>query len=245
MPTVATPELTQLPAGAVAFPDARDLFVADQQELAEHLLPLLSIDASLINPEWSGRLHLLCPIEPSEGLVGQLTENCGFDTELLKTNWIGLKLEDGRYRLCGNPRYFFLHPDNAQLPEPPYNGRADLQRHYAEERAAYQAARQRYQERGYLSWAQDAEQRLTFIDEMGGVAEGYGNWVETVEFPMDIVEATDDSGDIDIWPLSPAGRRFQHALSVPASHYGISGADLIVMFYEPVEGLVLFCFDWS
>ncbi|NBF10947.1 hypothetical protein [Pseudomonas sp. Fl4BN1] len=245
MPTIATPEFTQLPAGAVAFPDAKDLFVADQQELAEHLLPLLSIDASLINPEWSGRLHLLSPIEPCEGLVGELTENYGFDTELLKTNWIGLKLEDGRYRLCGDPRYFFLHPDNAQLPEPQRNLRTTLQRHYAKEHAAYQAARQLYQERGYLSWPEDAERRLSFIDEQGGVAEGYGNWVETVEFPMDVVEANDDSRDIDVWPLSPAGRRFQHALSVPACHYGITGADLIVMFYEPVEGLVLFCFDWS
>lgn len=245
MPTVATAHYTQLPPGAMAFPDAKDVFVADQQELAEHLLPLLSIDASLINPEWSGHLHLLSPIEPHEGLVGELTEHCGFGSELLKTNWIGFKIEHGRYRLCGDPRYFFLHPDNAQLPEPQRNLRSELQRHYAEQHAAYQTARQRYQQLGYLTWPEDDEQRLTFIDEIGGVAEGYGNWVETVEFPMDIVEATDDSGDIDVWPLSPAGRRFQHVLGAPAYHYGISGADLIVMFYEPVEGLVLFCFDWS
>ncbi|MGE8413540.1 MAG: hypothetical protein ACN6QY_14380 [Pseudomonas sp.] len=245
MPTIPTPEFNQLPAGAVAYPDARDLFVADQQELAEHLLPLLSFDASLINPEWSARLHLVNPIEPSGGLVGMFTEGQGFGSELLKTNWIGFKIEDGRYRLCGDPRYFFLHPGNAHLADPERNARADLQQHYTEQHAAYQAARQRYHELGHLTWPEDNGQKLNFIEEIGGVAEGYGNWVETVEFPMDIVEATDDSGDIDVWPLSPAGRRFQHVLGVPAYNYGISGADLIVMFYEPVEGLVLFCFDWS
>lgn len=245
MPTIQTPECTQLPAGAVAYPDAQEVFVADQQELTEHLLPLLSIDANLINPDWSGRLHLLSPIEPDEGLVGELTADCGFGSELLKTNWIGFKIENGRYRLCGDPRYFFLHPGNADLPEPRRNVRASLQSHYAQEHATYQASRQRYQELGRLTWPEDSDYHMTFIDQIAGIAEGYGNWVETVEFPMDIVEATDDSGDIDVWPLSPAGRRFEHALSVPASHYGISGADLIVMFYEPVEGLVLFCFDWS
>lgn len=242
MPTIQTPEFTQLPAGAVAYPDARELFVADQQELAEHLLPLLSIDASLINPEWSGRLHLLSPIEPDEGLVGELTDGYEFGSELLKTNWIGFKIENGRYRLCGSPRYFFLHGDNAELPESRRNQRANLQHHYRKQHAAYLTARQRHQELGYLTWPKDDKQRLAYIEEMGGVAEGYGNWVETVEFPMD-VEESDDS--CDIWPLSPAGRRFQHVLSVPAYHYGISGADRVVMLYEPVEGLVLFCFDWS
>ena len=88
MPTIQTPECTQLPAGAVAYPDAQEVFVADQQELAEHLLPLLSIDANLINPGWSGRLHLLSPIEPDEGLVGELTADCGFGSELLKLSLI-------------------------------------------------------------------------------------------------------------------------------------------------------------
>ncbi|MGC5703600.1 hypothetical protein J4P02_25730 [Pseudomonas sp. NFXW11] len=245
MPAVATPHFTQLPEGAIAYPDARELFVADQQELAEHLMPLLSIDACLINPEWTGRLHLLSPIEPDEGLVGELTEGYDFGSELLKTNWIGFKIENGRYRLCGNPRYFFLHADNADLPESHSNQRAHLQRHYATENADYQASRQRYRQLGYLTRPGEPTRHLTFIAEIGGVADGYGNWVGSAKFPMDKITTTDGSGDIDIWPLSPAGRRFQHALSVPVVHYGISGADMLLMFYEPVEGLVLFSYDWT
>ncbi|WP_347900720.1 hypothetical protein [Pseudomonas purpurea] len=245
MPTATSPDFTRLPEHAIAFPEASDVFVADQQELAQHMLALLSIDASSINPQWSGRLHLLSPVEPYEGLVGDLTENMGFDGELLKTNWIGFKLESGRYRLCGDPRYFFLHPDNKDLPEVHPGVRDELQQHYLTEHAAYQEARRSYRERGYLTWSAQGGKRYTFFDELGGEAQGFANWVETVKFPMDIIPADDHSGDYSVWPLSPAKRRFQHVLSVPAVHYGISGADMIVMFYEPVDGLVLFTFDWT
>lgn len=246
MLTATFPDFTRLPDGAIAFPEAAEVFVVDQQELARHLQPLLSIDASSVNPQWSGRLHLLSPVEPYEGLVGELTENMGFDGELLKTNWIGFLLENGRYRLCGDPRYFFLHADNKDLPEAHPGMRDELQQHYTTEHAAYQEARQSYRERGYLTWPQyDDDKRFTFFDVLGGDAQGFANWVETVKFPMDIIKADDNSGDYSVWPLSPAKRRFHHVLSVPASHYGVSGADLIVMFYEPVEGLVLFTYDWT
>ena len=86
---------------------------------------------------------------------------------------------------------------------------------------------------------------MEFINTLGGELDGRANWVETVEFPMDVVEVDDDSGDSSVWPLSPAGRRFHHVLSVPGWHYRSAGADRIVMFYEPVDGLVLFTFDWS
>ncbi|MNC83546.1 hypothetical protein D3C75_1375630 [compost metagenome] len=47
------------------------------------------------------------------------------------------------------------------------------------------------------------------------------------------------------YPRSPAGRLFHHVASVPAHHYQSWGADLIMMFYEPVEQLVLFTFYWE
>lgn len=240
-----TPDFKQLPTGAVAFPEPSAVFVADQQGLARHLHPLLSIDASMVNPEWSGQLHLLSPLEPYEGLVGELTEDWELHSELLKTNWIGFKLEDGRYRLCGDPRYFFLDEGNTQLHE----GRPDLQQellqHYAEQQAAFEANRQFYREHGHLARTDWGSDPVEFIDTLGGELDGRANWVETVEFPMDVVEVDDDSGDSSVWPLSPAGRRFHHVLSVPGWHYRSAGADRIVMFYEPVDGLVLFTFDWS
>jgi hypothetical protein len=246
MPHEQTPDFTQLPAGAVAFPEASEVFVADQQELARHLHPLLSVDASSINPQWSGHLHLLSPLEPDEGLVGELTEDWFLHSDLVKTNWIGFKLEDGRYRLCGDPRYFFLHPDNTQLHEAEPRQVKKLQAHYAEQQASFEATRQHYREHGHLVRTDWEDGRpLEFIESLGGDLDGRANWVETVEFPMHIIEADDDSGDSQVWPLSPAGRRFQHVLSVPGWHYRSAGADAIVMLYEPEEGLVLLTFDWS
>jgi hypothetical protein len=35
------------------------------------------LDISTVNPEWSGVLHMLSPLEPYEGFVGELNERDG------------------------------------------------------------------------------------------------------------------------------------------------------------------------
>lgn len=238
-------DYTQVPAGMQPFPAAESVFVPDQQALATHLHPLFSIDISTINPEWSGVLHMLSPLEPYESLVGELTEWDGYHGDLLKTNWIGFKIEDGRYRLCGDPRYFFLHEDNAQLPDPHPGARADLEQHYAEQHRAYAAAAEIFKARGILvrpDW--DVDSPVAFVEQLGGEV-GLGNWVETVEFPTKIIDVDADNGEYLVYPLSPAGNRFLHVASAHGWNYRSAGADLIVMFYEPIEGLVLFTFDYS
>lgn len=245
MSTTDQPDYIVPPPGLTPFPNAEDIFVADQSELTQHLHPLFSIDVSTLNPDWQGTLHMLSPLEPYESLVGELTEWDGFHSDLLKTNWIGFKIEQGRYRLCGDPRYFYLHEDNAQLSDP-QNARADLQQHYAEQQASFTATAQWFKTSGILArldW--DAQAPIEFVSQLGGEVDGMANWVETVEFPMDIVELDADEGYTSVYPLSPAGNRFFHVASVPGWHYRTAGADLIVMFYEPVEGLVLFTFDYS
>lgn len=239
-------DYTRIPTGMSPLPSAEAVFVPDQLDLAEHLHPLFSLDIATLNPEWSGVLHMLSPLEPYEGLVGEHTEWEGFHGDLLKTNWIGFKVEEGRYRLCGDPRYFFLHRDNgpqhAQSPEL----KAELERHYADQHQSYATTVQAFRASGTLrrlEWPDSEPQE--FVMQLGGDVDGCANWVETVEFPMHIVEADDDSGDSAVYPLSPAGRRFMHIASVPGWHYRTQGADTILMFYEPVEGLVLFTFDYS
>lgn len=237
---------TQVPDGMLPFPPAETVFVADQLELANHLHPLFSLDISTVNPEWSGVLHMLSPLEPYEGFVGELTEYDGYHGELLRTNWIGFKIEQGRYRLCGDPRYFFLHEGNAQLPDPHPNARADLEQHYAEQHSAFAATVERFNASGVLAREEgEPLYPVAFVEQLGGEVDGLANWVESVEFPMQIVELDPDSGDSNVYPLSPAGNRFFHVASVPGWHYRTAGADLIVMFYEPIEGLVLFTFDFS
>ncbi|MFP3924283.1 hypothetical protein [Pseudomonas sp. W5-36] len=241
-----TPDFTKVPAGLTPFPPIENVFVADQLELANHLHPLFSVDISTVNPEWSGVLHMLSPLEPYESLVGELTEWDGYHGDLLKTNWIGFAVEHGRYRLCGDPRYFFLHEGNAHLTDPHPGARADLEQHYAEQHSAFISTVERFNTSGVLAREQgDPLYPVEFVSQLGGEVDGVANWVETVEFPMQIVEIDADRGDTNVYPLSPAGNRFFHVASVPGWHYRTAGADLIVMFYEPIERLVLFTFDYS
>lgn len=246
MTNTLSQDFTQIPTGMQPFPAIEDVFVADQLELAKHLHPLFSLDLSQVNPEWSGVVHMLSPLEPYESLVGELTEWDGFHGDLLKTNWIGFQLEQGRYRLCGDPRYFFLHAGNAQLADPHPGARADLERHSAEQHRAFARTVERFNTHGVLA-REDGEplDAVEFVTQLGGEVDGLANWVESVEFPMQIIELDPDRGDSNVYPLSPAGNRFFHVASVPGWHYRTAGADLIVMFYEPIEGQVLFTFDYS
>ncbi|WP_312935778.1 hypothetical protein [Pseudomonas sp.] len=242
-------EYTQVPQGMSPFPAAEDVFAPDQLELAAHLHPLFSLDIATLNPDWSGVLHMLSPLEPYEGFVGQHTEQTGLHGDLLKTNWIGFTLENGRYRLCGDPRYFFLHRDNGALHTQFPELTAELQQHYAEQHQSYAATAEAYRASGTLrrleTYIRDPEPEA-FVSQLGGDADGGDNWVQSVPFPKEVISVDGSRrSPSTVYPLSPAGRRFLHVASVPGWHYRTQGADMIVMFYEPVEGLVLFTFDFS
>lgn len=231
------------------FPEADAVFAPGQESLQRHLHPLVSIDLAAVRPEWSGWLHLLSPLEPHDGLVGQYTED-SFHGELLRSNWIGFKVEDGRYRLLGDPRYFLLERSLEDTPPDLHDEWRGLQAHYAEQHAAYLASREYYRRHGKLVRLNDKglpsygnEEPAELITELGGALQSGGNWEETVEFPLEYGSTADVQEAV--WPLSPSGRRFEHVASVPGWHYRTSGADSILLFYEPVEGLALLSFDWS
>lgn len=244
-------DLAQPGAVLRPFPAAEDVFAPGQETLAKHLHPLVSIDLAAVRPEWSGWLHLLSPLEPCDGLVGQYTED-EFHAPLLRSNWIGFAVEDGRYRLLGDPRYFLLERSLEQTPAELHAERAELERHYEIENRSYQASRDHYREHGRLvrlnrfgSGPSKDTTPQELLTQLGGVAESGCNWEETVEFPLEHGIGAGENGEDVVWPLSPSGRRFEHVASVPGWHYRHTGADLIVLFYEPVEQLALLTFDWT
>lgn len=245
------PDYTEVPYGLYPFPDPETVFVAEHAGLIEHLQPFFGIDLSVVNPEWSGYLTMLGPMEPTEHqFVGQATEETRWHSPLLHTNWIGFKVERGQYRLMGDPRYFFLHPDNQDLADPYEDARLSLQRMYADQKTAYEAAKKLYRNSGRLFFPSaladgvplyDVEQ-MTFVDQIGGVAD-YSKFPVS-SLSLSYVESK-EHGVTAGYPRSPAGHLFHHVASVPAYHYQSWGADLIMMFYEPVEQLVLFTFYWE
>ena len=61
---------------------------------------------------------------------------------------------------------------------------------------------------------------------------------------LNVVSPVEDD-DTGIWPISRGGNRFWFVAEVPGYFYRHSGADSILLFFEPVERLALLMFDWS
>lgn len=85
------------------FPDPADVFAADPAQAAKLLHPLVSIDLSAVDPAWSGRIHLLSPVEPYDDYFADGAE--AYHSYYTRRNWIGFRLgEDSRYELLGDWR---------------------------------------------------------------------------------------------------------------------------------------------
>jgi hypothetical protein len=96
------------------FPNVSDVFDEPVALHGRHLHPLVSVDLSVINSSWSGWIHLVSPIEPYSGCVGEYTTP--FHNEYLQENWIAFRLKNNRYSLLGDFRYFLLeNPHNEEI----------------------------------------------------------------------------------------------------------------------------------
>ncbi|HVK29825.1 MAG TPA: hypothetical protein VM575_15915 [Nocardioides sp.] len=233
--------------GLRMFPPPTDVFVEDQQWLAEHLHPLVSIDLSLVDPALAGWIHLFSPIEPDEVTIGWRTADAAAPadpTGMLRENWLSFRVEGDRMRFLGDERFFALSYDVASAPMEPHDFDR-LVAHRDEQRRSWDATRRWYDEHGTLVRLDDSGapaygsvEPVHVLDQVGGVAAA-GNWAFD-DFPM---EFTDD--EEGAFPVSPDGRPFRFVAEVPGWHYRTAGADGILLFYEPVEQLALLTFDWT
>ncbi len=228
--------------GLRVYPEAAAVFVGDQVELAGHLHPLVSIDLAGVDPAWHGWIHLLSPLEPAGGFLGEYTG--AFHAPLQTTNWIGFAMEGDRYRLLGDVRYFARATAPGELAEPYEGFRAQLEEHCLGQEESYRQYRESFRREGRLLMLgpdgtphYEPAEAVALLEQLGGSDEG-GNWSENGFFPL---EYADDEAR----PISPAGHPFRFVAAVPGYHYRGSGADWILLFFEPVERLALLTFDWS
>jgi hypothetical protein len=230
------------------FPAAEDVFADGDRYPEKHLHPLLSIELSMIDPAWPGQIHLLSPIEPYECYIGDQTKQ--FHNEFTCENWISFHLEaDSRYRFLGDRRYFFLENDDLQTEHKCF--RPELEKHYLKQQSSFEAAIHRFRAFGGLyqpkrfkplEKAEWAEEPMNFVDQVGGKI-GSGNWTGFPPIPPAFTLNTDD--DDDVFPMMANGNRFWFIAGVPGYHYRDSGADWIVLFFEPKSRTVLMTFDWT
>lgn len=235
------------PDGRVTvLPDAADVFVADQPWLARLLHPLVSIDLGAFDETWPGRVHLLSPVEPEDGLLGEATVEHHDDHA--NENWLSFRVEDdGRYRFLGSRRYFEL--EDLEASGAPPRELANRRELYAAADAEFEGTRTRYARVGALVWGDERDptrQRagwgtdIALVDQLGG-EPGYGNWVATPPSAFTI-----DRSD----PVAPVlrladGRPFTFVAATSGYPWRHSGADAILLFFEPETRTAVLTFDWT
>lgn len=206
------------------FPSPEQVFAGDIAAHRRHLLPLLTLELSAINPEWSGKIHFINPKEPYIGTLGERTSE--YHDYYNRENWLAFRIENDRYTFLGDFRYFYLE------------GREDneLSEHYKDTEQGLEKAKEFYQQHDMLNpWGQTDNQQY-WVEEI--TAEpGCGNWSDG--FPLDYDE------DDNAYPLTEDGRRFHFVGWLTAYSYCDAGADGILLFYDPVEKIALFTFDWT
>lgn len=235
------------------FPPPEDVFVEPVEKYFKHLLPLVSMNLSLFDPDLSGWVHFVTPIEPYDGVIGQYTKR--YHAYYLRENWIGFRIRDGKYELPGDFRYFYLEkPSITARVKNQFDGQITiLEKRYRTVRKEYAEKRQQFLEHGaiYHQWAKKdslgkymEKDRVELIQEIGGQC-GCGNW--SSGFPLLEQEAVDQEGEeiLNMIPLTQDNRPFLYIGDLHGFNYIEGAADGILLFYDPVDKIVLFTFNWT
>lgn len=140
-----------LPAHLHPFPRAEDVFSRDVDLHRKHLIPLVSIDASFIDPTWSGKLHVVSPKESYDGMVGEYCSE--FHTETCKSDVLGFRVSaDGKYEFLADFRYFLVER-GAKADSPRYLSGLldDIIEHYDNVESEFAKTRAHFKATGYLN----------------------------------------------------------------------------------------------
>jgi len=210
--------IKKLRPGLIPFPE--NVFTDGQPWLADHLLPLLSIDLGILRPELAGTVvHMLRPVGPYDGYIGDGTEE--FHNEFASSNWFALQLtEDNRYRFLGQEGYFPPRTDPSE------------EEYAAQKKEKHAKARAYFEKHGHLD-SRYGDGDGSWLDVLGGDFWA-GNWM--TEDPPDAFTLIDDE-DNDLIELTYQGRPF----------FPVACADGLttLLFYEPESRIALFTFDYS
>ncbi len=248
-------DLHHLIDGLRLFPDPNDVFARDVALHCRYLLPLATIDLSLVNPEFSGKAHFIQPIEPQDGVVGEGGDE--YFTYHTRRNFVGYVYDGDRCVFDGDFHYFERHRlgSRNELTERESHIQKCYDDHYRIVRDGYDLARNHVSKYGMLHKRNSEppytpSDRLRIAMYIGGRSEG-GNWASDDGFPIDWgrSERNDGGFDFNVAPLTADERRFEFVGQIPVYCYVWSERSTLscdlVMFFDPVDRVALTTFDWS
>lgn len=149
-----------LPPGITMFPEPANVFAENIDAHAKVLFPLFTVDLSVINPEWTGQLHMLQFNEDPyfQGTVASFNEYC-------KENMIGFDVIDGKYRFKTDFSYFDLGEDWVEW--------------FEKTKAGFEQSRDRYRKEGKLY--DGFNEPVDELEQLGGDPV----WIQADETPLD------------------------------------------------------------
>lgn len=233
-------EVKTLEPGIGVFPEPSEVFAPEQPWLAQVMHPLLAIDLSLVDPNLSGTVYLVNPIEPFDGLLGENTQ--AHANEFTGLNWISFQLDGaGRYSFLGVPALF-----EALTAQP--TG-ADLAEFYTAADAEFAATKVRWHKYGTLTWGDYEDPTVrrknwgepALVDQLGG-DPGWGNWTS---FPPPAAFQLDETNRTTPVLRFADGRPFVFIARTAGYPWREEAADAVLLFFEPVSRTAVLTFDWS
>lgn len=244
--------ITELNEHLTPFPNIDNIFVEHQSWLKEHFLPLISIDLGILKDEWRGQVvHMINPFEPVEGYIGESTHD--FHNEFTGENWLAFKLtQNNQYEFLGNEQYFAKSPKNKmeELFDKNIYGEHFYQYfddYIIQSKKNYQLAQEYFTKTNKLvnihASNDDTVYQEHWFDCVGGRFED--NELSNYHKNLPTAFLGQENDDDELLSICYNNNPFYFIAGVPAYNYGCSGADWIVMLYEPISHIVLFTFDYS
>lgn len=250
--------ITQLLPTMTAFPEPSDIFIKEQAWLANHFLPLLSIDLGELKPELTGTVvHMLNPLEPYDGHIGEKTTK--YHTKYCGENFYAFRLtDDNRYEFLADEGYFLrsaIYHGELSEDYQPDTGTYSQYGSYANNQEAirtYAESKERFQRTGKLtSKYGDTLKEQQFLDAFGGDVEG-DNWCSSFQsweheafgehFPLKNSYYRYNNETMAIYCQE---KPFFFVGQVAGYNWCSRGADDILMFYEPKNRIVLFTLNFT
>ncbi|MFK8281346.1 hypothetical protein [Capnocytophaga cynodegmi] len=233
------------------FPEAENIFSEKQPWLKDHFLPLISINLAEINPEWKDTiLHMISPFEPYDSYIGDGTEE--HHNEFTTPNWLAFRLtEDNKYEFLGKEGFFLRTAINN------WDFNSEEEKDFQKMKENLEKSKENVAKFGHLVNLRYPEYKgklniMNFLDDLGG-GFWYGNWTSSAEeegipsaFEITVKDFLgDDELPNDGIEITYQGNPFYYIGNVAGYNYCGSGADAIILMYEPVSRIVLFTFDYS